>query len=84
MIVTVPPVPTTGTGLPPASAAAIFTKETGTEVSVVDAIWNVIVAIPPLAIAVVFMPNARHRTSPGETRRQVTDLPAELAAAPVV
>jgi hypothetical protein len=70
--------------LPLASDAAIFVRETGEDVSVVDLIWNVTVSMTPFVIAVALRPAARHRTSPGETTLQPTSLPAALAAAPVV
>lgn len=66
------------------SEAATFTNDTEADVSVVDAIWNVIAAMPPLAIAVVSKPDTIQRMSPGEINAQITDLLAALAAVPIV
>ena len=84
LIVTVPPAPPIATLLPRPSEPVTFVTETGEDVSVVDLIWNVIVAMTPFVIAVALRPAARHRTSPGETALRATCLPAALAAPPVV
>jgi hypothetical protein len=70
--------------LPLASAANTPERFNAAEVSLVFAIWNVTDATLPLAMAVVFMPTTRHRTSPADRLLQVVDFPATEAAVPVV
>jgi hypothetical protein len=57
---------------------------TDADVSVVlEEIWNVTDAIPPLAMAVVSNPATMHRTSPADGLLHVADFPAAEAAPPV-
>ena len=62
----------------------MFANDTWADVSVVDAIWNVTVAMLPLVIAVESKPDTIQRMSPGVANAQITDLFAATAALPVV
>jgi hypothetical protein len=84
LIVMVAPVPAALMEAPLASDAERPPSETTDAVFVVPAaICKVTVARLPLPIAVVLKPATMHRISPGETRLQVANLPAALAAPPV-
>ncbi len=83
-MVTVPLPPVIEMPLPLPSDADAPEMLTDADVSVVlEEIWNVTDAIPPLPIAVLLNPATMHRTSPADGLLQVACLLAAEAALPV-
>jgi hypothetical protein len=84
LMVMLVPVPVALMEAPPPSDAERPDNETTDEVLAVPAaICNVIVARPPLPIAVVLKPATIQRISPGDTRLHEAAFPAAPAAPPV-